>query len=69
MHVRDGYGQDLDRTGVCYDSSQSVVVMITDVCKCLGPDPTWNFRSSTISAPWLHLVSLVCTVVPHLWPR
>jgi hypothetical protein len=30
MKLADGYGNALDRSGVCKDPSKSVVVMITD---------------------------------------
>eukprot|EP00775_Hariotina_reticulata_P008069 gene8070-8264_t len=35
--IQDNYGQKLDRTYSCYDSSNSVVVRITDTCPCTYP--------------------------------
>jgi len=35
---KDGYGQQLDRSKVCYDESASVVVMVTDTCPCHYPN-------------------------------
>jgi hypothetical protein len=35
--LRDGYGQWLDRKDVCFDTSASVVVTITDTCPCSYP--------------------------------
>ena len=32
--IQDNYGQKLDRTVSCYDSSESVVVRVTDTCPC-----------------------------------
>eukprot|EP00775_Hariotina_reticulata_P005109 gene5109-5349_t len=37
MHLTDGYGAGLDRTDVCYDSNQTVTLMITDTCPCNYP--------------------------------
>ncbi|WIA28939.1 hypothetical protein OEZ86_011463 [Tetradesmus obliquus] len=34
---RDGYGQWIDRKDVCFDTSASVVVTITDTCPCSYP--------------------------------
>jgi hypothetical protein len=34
MHLKDGYGTGLDRSQVCFDSTKTVVVMITDTCEC-----------------------------------
>lgn len=31
--LQDGYGTGLDRANVCYDTSKTVVVMITDSCE------------------------------------
>jgi hypothetical protein len=33
MKFKDGYGNNMDRTGVCKNSN-SVVVRITDTCPC-----------------------------------
>eukprot|EP00879_Flechtneria_rotunda_P026763 GHRR01028587.1.p1 GENE.GHRR01028587.1~~GHRR01028587.1.p1 ORF type:complete len:127 (+),score=27.10 GHRR01028587.1:317-697(+) len=33
-HLKDGYGNDLDRTGACIDESRSVIITITDTCPC-----------------------------------
>jgi hypothetical protein len=46
MHLKDGYGTGIDRRNVCYDTTKTVVVMITDTCKPLADlvHPTW---------PWL----------------
>lgn len=37
MVLKDNYGNRLDRSGVCYDSSATVVVQVTDVCPCWYP--------------------------------
>jgi hypothetical protein len=34
MNFRDGYGQNLDRSSVCFDEGASVTVMVTDTCPC-----------------------------------
>ena len=34
FNFNDGYGQFLDRSGVCFDENKSLVVMITDTCPC-----------------------------------
>eukprot|EP01025_Chloroclados_australasicus_P038270 TRINITY_DN392_c0_g1_i1.p2 TRINITY_DN392_c0_g1~~TRINITY_DN392_c0_g1_i1.p2 ORF type:complete len:406 (-),score=57.98 TRINITY_DN392_c0_g1_i1:1727-2944(-) len=34
-YFTDGYGQTLDRVGVCRDASSSVVVTVTDTCPCI----------------------------------
>jgi len=31
---KDNYGEQLDRSGVCYDPEASVVVTVTDTCPC-----------------------------------
>ncbi|WIA29269.1 hypothetical protein OEZ86_011777 [Tetradesmus obliquus] len=36
--VRDGYGENIDRNGVCKDTSKSVIVKITDTCPCNYPN-------------------------------
>lgn len=36
--VNDGYGQYIDRNGVCKDESASVVITITDTCPCVYPN-------------------------------
>jgi hypothetical protein len=40
---KDGYGAWLDRAGVCYDQSASVIVMVTDTCPCHYPG---NYHSN-----------------------
>jgi hypothetical protein len=42
MGFNDGYGAWLDRTNVCYDTSASVVVMITDTCPCYYPGNAYS---------------------------
>ncbi|GLI71000.1 hypothetical protein VaNZ11_016116 [Volvox africanus] len=37
MNFNDFYGNWLERQSVCYDSSTSVVVMVTDLCPCYYP--------------------------------
>uniref|UniRef100_A0A383VYW9 Expansin-like EG45 domain-containing protein n=1 Tax=Tetradesmus obliquus TaxID=3088 RepID=A0A383VYW9_TETOB len=37
LKIQDNYGAKLDRTYSCYDSSQSVVLRITDTCPCTYP--------------------------------
>lgn len=32
--VEDNYGEKMDRTYTCYDTSQSMVVRVTDTCPC-----------------------------------
>jgi len=39
---RDGYGEWLDRNNVCYDTSASVVVTITDSCPCYYPGNAYS---------------------------
>lgn len=43
MSFKDGYGQWLDRSSVCFDESSSVVVMVTDTCPCHYPN---NYHSN-----------------------
>jgi hypothetical protein len=43
MSFKDGYGQWLDRSSVCYDESASTVVMVTDTCPCHYPN---NYASN-----------------------
>jgi hypothetical protein len=40
--IVDDYGQELDRTGACYDSSASVVIRITDACPCNFPNNAYS---------------------------
>lgn len=40
--LKDGYGAWLDRAGVCFDTSASVVVMITDTCPCSYPGNAYS---------------------------
>lgn len=35
--IHDGYGQYIDRNGICKDESASVVITITDTCPCVFP--------------------------------
>eukprot|EP00878_Enallax_costatus_P000654 GHUV01000760.1.p1 GENE.GHUV01000760.1~~GHUV01000760.1.p1 ORF type:complete len:218 (+),score=35.21 GHUV01000760.1:224-877(+) len=37
MWFKDGYGQQLDRSNVCFDQAASVVVTIVDTCPCSYP--------------------------------
>ena len=39
---RDGYGEWLDRNNVCYDTSASVVVTVTDSCPCYYPGNSYS---------------------------
>jgi hypothetical protein len=32
--VQDNYGEKMDRTYTCYDTSQSMIVRVTDTCPC-----------------------------------
>lgn len=41
MHLKDGYGTGLDRSHVCFDTTKTVVVMITDSCKQAAPGCWW----------------------------
>jgi len=61
MHLKDGYGTGLDRSHVCYDSSKSVVVMITDTCELV---------ISTVSAQhrMQQLLPIVSASVTQDWP-
>lgn len=43
MDFKDGYGQWLQRSNVCYNDYASVVVMITDTCQCVYPN---NYSSN-----------------------
>jgi len=38
----DGYGQFLDRSGVCYDESKVVTIRITDACPCHYPNNAYS---------------------------
>jgi hypothetical protein len=42
MVVTDGYGQTIDRSSVCYDTSASVVVRVTDTCPCRYPNNAYS---------------------------
>lgn len=37
LQLTDGYGQRLDRTSICHNTDQSVVISITDECPCHYP--------------------------------
>ncbi|EFJ47081.1 hypothetical protein VOLCADRAFT_105296 [Volvox carteri f. nagariensis] len=37
MDFNDFYGNSLERQSVCYDSSASVILMVTDLCPCYYP--------------------------------
>jgi hypothetical protein len=37
MDFKDNYGEYMQRSSVCYDSSASVIVQVTDVCPCHYP--------------------------------
>jgi hypothetical protein len=50
-------GENIDRNGVCKDSSQSVVVKITDTCPCNYPN---NYFSESLSLS----VVVQCTCRP-----
>jgi hypothetical protein len=52
---KDNYGEYIDRGSVCYDSSASVVVMITDSCPCNYPS---NYHSNY---RWCAACSALCT--------
>ncbi|KAF8055096.1 2-carboxy-D-arabinitol-1-phosphatase [Scenedesmus sp. PABB004] len=43
FNFKDGYGQWLERSNVCWDESASVVVMVTDTCPCHYPN---NYQSN-----------------------
>jgi hypothetical protein len=42
MGFTDGYGTYMNRNDVCYDSSASVVVQITDSCECNYPTNAYS---------------------------
>lgn len=39
---KDGYGQSLDRTSACYDTSKSVIARVVDTCPCVYPDNAFS---------------------------
>ncbi|KAF6265352.1 hypothetical protein COO60DRAFT_1457214 [Scenedesmus sp. NREL 46B-D3] len=41
----DGYGEKVNRSGVCHDSKKSVVVKITEACPCEHSNQYSNKRS------------------------
>lgn len=41
-NVVDGYGDQLQRKGSCYDTSATVTVMITDTCPCDYPSNAYS---------------------------
>lgn len=50
LNFKDGYGERLDRSSVCYDPEASVVVMITDTCERARPHAHAT-RCATQTAP------------------
>ncbi|KAG2497376.1 hypothetical protein HYH03_004534 [Edaphochlamys debaryana] len=44
MTFADGYGEQLDRQGVCRDTGASVVVQVTDTCPCNYPGNAYSNR-------------------------
>lgn len=40
-HIRDGYGNDMDRTGTC-KGTNTVTVRITDTCPCYYPSNQYS---------------------------
>jgi hypothetical protein len=65
MNFRDGYGQWLDRSSVCWDESASVVVMVTDTCPCHYPN---NYHSNKrwCCGDMYHLDLSICE---YQWPK
>ena len=43
--IKDGYGEVLDRSKACFDEQASVVVMVTDTCKCIAPPANLHMAS------------------------
>lgn len=40
--VRDGYGENLRRSGVCHDEAKTIKVTITDTCPCYYPSNSYS---------------------------
>jgi hypothetical protein len=49
MHLKDGYGTGLDRSQVCFDSTKTVVVMITDTCESCSADSEQPHAAAELS--------------------
>jgi hypothetical protein len=65
QNFKDGYGQWLDRSSVCYDESASVVVMVTDTCPCHYPN-NYHSNKRVRTAPSVCVVMYNSTVVAKL---
>lgn len=38
----DGYGQSMDRSSACIDSTKSVIARVVDTCPCVYPDNAFS---------------------------